>query len=173
MKKTIRIISMLLVILMLAGSFSGCFTAWAFKEGGQAIWLLLPIPFLPALDLISSPIQLTIFIVELVNYNKTKEKIKKSDGIDTFSLAKGSFSEAELLSLTEKLNSLPETEKNAFTDKISSFSQMETKALVQAFNDLSDDEVSSSIGIISSMPDETLIAALNNFQNIKFRFKYE
>ena len=168
MKKIAGKIAMVLIILLLAGSFSGCITAAVYSGGSLDGWGALAFIFTIPLDIITSPIQLIIFAVEMDQSKKLQEKVRESDNIDTFSAKLGFISCAEMISLTEKLNSLPETEKNAFSNKVNSFSQTEISALLEAFNNLSEAEIACSIEALYSMQDETLIAALNSFQYIEF-----
>jgi len=167
MKKITGKIALILIIIMLAGSFTGCFTTWAVKEGGEAVWLVI-FPILPALDLITSPIQLTIYLIEISEYSKLQKKNLQMDKIDTFSANISYIPDDELLYLKDKLSALPDNEIKPFTDTIDAFSEREIIALTRAFNDLTEDEVVFSIETLNSMPDEMLIAALNNLKNVKF-----
>jgi len=100
MKKIAKKIAMIMVILMLANSLTGCFTTWAFNEGSGMGWLVI-IPILPALDIVTSPIQLIILIVETAKYAELKNKAKSMDQIDTFSAKTGEIYDAQLSKLKE------------------------------------------------------------------------
>ena len=169
MKKFAGKIAVILIILMLAGSLTGCFTMWGVQEGGDAYWLII-FPVLPALDIVTSPIQLIIFIVELSRYQDLKDRAKKMDTVDSFSANISSIPETDLLSLKEKINSLPETEISVFSRKVNSFSETEISAIIEAFNNLSEAEIDSSMETLNSMSDEMLITAINNSQYIEFRY---
>jgi len=173
MKKAAKKIAVVLILVMLTGSFTGCITAWAAKNdiGELGLLVIFPIPILPALDLITSPIQLVIFIVEAIKYSELKNRVKMMDNIDTFSANISFIPETELFSLKEKINSLQDAEIAAFTNKVSSFSDIEFSAMVEAFNNLSETDIVSSMEILNSMSDETLIAELINFQHIAFQYK--
>ena len=172
MKRIAGKIAMILVLVMLAGSFTGCFTMYAFKEWDETMLLVFPLPLFPALDIVTAPIQLAILIVEIAQSQEMKSKAMEMDNIDTFSsdLNINSIPEADWFSLTEKINSLPEAEISAFSKTVDSLSKTEISAITRAFNNLSEAEILSSMETLNSMPDEMLIAALNNSQYIGFRY---
>ena len=167
-----KTITVVLLLIMLAGSFTGCFTMWAMKEGGEAAIMIFFPPLFPALDIITSPIQLIIFAVEMSQQKELREKASSFDQIDSFSANLSLIPGAELFSLTEKLNSLPESEIIIFTETVNSFSEAEISAITRTFNNLSEAEIISSMEILNSLPDEMLIAALNNIKHIEF-LRYE
>lgn len=175
MKKIMRKIAMILVLVMLASSFTGCFTMWAIQEAKNDPLMFLatvfPIPLAPILDLITSPIQLTVFIVREAVKAEKNRRGKMMEGIDTFSAAVSSLPKAELNSLMQRYDSLPEEKLVPFTETVNSFSEAENSAMVKAFNNLSEMEILSSMETLNSMSEEELIATLNNFQYINFRYQ--
>jgi len=183
MKKISRTIAMILFLVMVASSFTGCFTfALLSTVGGGGNLILLTIP----LDIITLPGQIIYFLIIVPAQTAARNsRGKKFDSIDTFSavirsLPKekldsmmqkiNSLSEADLASLTQRFYSLPDEEIDSFTETVNSFSPMEIYAMVTAFNNLSEAEIVSSAETFNSMPDETLIAALNNLQHVEFRY---
>ena len=171
MKKIAKKAAVILVLAIFAGSFSGCFTMSAFNGSEDALMWLVAVPILPALDIITSPIQLAIFLVEMNRYAEYHEKVARMDRIDTFPAGISFIPDTEFFALREKLNSLPEEEIAAFKNTTASFSETEITAIVRAFNNLSEEEIVSSMETLNSMPDEMLIAALNNLQYTEFRYQ--
>jgi len=170
MKKTIKKIALVLVLLMLANSFSGCFTMWAFEQQEIGTWVLIfPIPLFPALDIVTAPIQLTVYLIELNLSKELKQKALNMDSMDTFSTDKIMIPRSNLISLSNKINSLPEEKITAFTNTVNSLSETEITAIIKAINNLSEEEIISSIEILNSLPDETLIAVMNNSRYTEFR----
>lgn len=188
MKKSMGKIAMVLILVMLANSFSGCLTYHLFKGGGPGSDPISGMIVLGAIaiDIVTLPIQAIVGLGMLINQGIRDSRGKKIDNIDTFSKAVKSLPEEELASLreafdslpegelaafTQRFYSLPEAELAAFTETLNSFSETEISAMVAAFNQLSETEIVSSIETLNAMPDETLIAALNNLQYVEFRYQ--
>jgi len=169
MKKS-RIIALILVMVMAAGSFTGCFTKMVWDEfrlfdvNNGLIASLFYTIFSLSLDIVTSPIQITIWAVKRDMEKKRNERGKKFEGIDTFS---GKNSMPKLDSLTRRISYLPEEKIAPFTEMLDSFSKEEDSAMLEAFNNLSEKEIASSIEVLNSMSEERLIATLNSFQNIR------
>jgi len=171
MKKITVKIAMILVIIMIANTLSGCFTIAVYSGGGSGSgsgWDVLGFLFAwmitVPLDIITSPIQITVWAIKKDIENKRNERGKRMEGIDTFSAVN---SLPELDSLTQKMSSLPEEKIVPFTETINSFSEEENSAMLKAFNNLSEDEITSSIKALNSMSRKRLIATLNSFQHIR------
>jgi len=162
-KKIVRKIAIILVIILIANSLTGCFTVAAYSSNIGELGLVAWIGTIP-LDIITSPIQLIILIVEITQAAELTKKAKSLDNIDTFSLSASFISQAEFLTLTEKFYSLPESEIAAFTNTVMSLSETEISAVIEVFINLSEEEIISSIETLNSMSDEMLIAQINNFQ---------
>jgi len=162
MKKTAKKIAMAAVILMLAAGFTGCFTTAVVDYFPIAAVVTVP------LDIITSPVQLVIYIVENTNNIILVNKAAKADSFDTFSDESFFYPKDNLLSLKEKFDSLPDEEIAFFTETINSFSEKEISALINAYKNLSEEEIIASAEILNSMSDEMLIAALNSFKDIDF-----
>ncbi|MCL2230890.1 MAG: hypothetical protein FWC01_07310 [Treponema sp.] len=167
MKKTAKKIAMVLVIVILANSFTSCFTLGLFEYGGGdygIFGIICALPFTLALDLITSPIQITIYAVQKEQERKRNERAKLMEGIDT-------FSETQFNLIAQKINALPEDRIVPFTETINSFSEKEDFAMTEAINYLTEEEITSSVKILNSMTNEELITALNSFRQIEFRYK--
>jgi hypothetical protein len=167
MKKIAVKIAMVLVIIMIANTFSGCFTMGFYSDttarDNPILFLFGWIVTVP-LDIITSPVQITVWAIKKDIEQKRDARGKKMDGIDTFSTVN---SLPELGSLTRKMSSLPEEKIIPFTETINSFSEEENLAMLKAFNNLSEKEITSSIKTLNSMSGKKLIATLNSFQNIR------
>jgi len=167
MKKIAGKIAMILVLLMIANTFSGCITKLFYEDidyyrnpGLFLFGWILTVP----LDIITSPIQITVWAIQRDIEQKRHERGLKMDGIDTFSAVN---SARELDSLTRKMSSLPEEKIIPFTEAFNSLSQEENSALLRAFHNLSEEEIASSIKALNELPEERLIATLNSFGHIR------
>jgi len=165
MKKT-RIIAVILVMVLAAGSFTGCFTYYLITAGGSAAELLI---FTIPLDIVTLPFQLIYLIVTQVQEAQRNKRGKLMDGVDTFSHTAKSLPKAEIDLLSQRFNSLPEAEIASYTETVNSFSETEINAYVTAFNGLSEEEIISSIKALNSMPEEKLVSMMNNLQRAGFR----
>jgi hypothetical protein len=169
MKKT-GIIAMILILVMITGSLTGCFTKMIWDDfvlfdvhNGLIASLFISVLTIP-LDIVTSPIQITVWAINKDIERKRAERGNKLDGIDTFS---GRKSIPKLDSLTRRISSLPEEKIVPFTETLGSFSKEEDSAMLEAFNNLSEKEIASSIEVLSLMSEERLIATLNGFQNVR------
>jgi len=163
MKKIFWKITVILVIIMVANTFSGCITAlWWDSSSGLATLcgLIITVP----LDVIISPIEITVWAIKEYKEQKRFERGQRLDGIDTFSAIN---SLPGIDSLTQKISSLPEEKIVPFTETFNSFSEKENSAMLKAFNNLSQEEIASSIETLNSMSEERLIATLNSFHSIR------
>jgi len=168
-KKSLKKIAVILVLVMFVNIFTGCFTIWAFKQETEVALLVFPIPLFPALDVVSSPIQLIIFLIELDISKDLKKKAEKLDNVDTFSTDTNIIPREKINTLSNKLSALPDEEIADFTNIINSLSEAEITAIINAFNTLSEEEIASSVETLNLMSDKTLIAVMNNSQYAEFR----
>jgi hypothetical protein len=190
MKKISKIIAMILVLVMVAGIFSGCLSWWLMTgepldisgfSGRETLGLL----FLPFIDVILLPIALIVFIVRKGIEIARDKRGERLDGIDTFSgvvrsLPNVEFNslmhkfdylpESELDSLAYKFYSLPESEIDAYSQTLSSFSEKEIAVMTSALNSLPEAKIISLMEALNSMPEEKLISTMNKLQFVKFRY---
>jgi hypothetical protein len=171
MKKIAKKVAILLILVMIASSFTGCFSIWAVTGeppiGGNGYEIILYILVLP----VDLPVAGTILIVKAGIQAARNKRGKAMEGIDTFSAHFGSLPETELDFLTQRISSLNEEEITPFTETVESFSEREISALAEAFSNLSEAEIASSIEALNSMSEESLITMLNNLQHIEFRYQ--
>jgi len=142
MKKTAKTIAMILVVVMLVGSFTSCFTMMAISNGDPG-WLILTIP----LDIITFPIQL-------------------------IGLAIGfPFSDFVFLNMESELylanaESIPETERAAAIEKYTSLSETRRAALVNAYASVPEEEIVSSLKRINAFTETERISLLRTFNSL-------
>lgn len=191
MKKISKTIAMILVLVMLASSFTGCLSWWLMtgepldigNVSGEGLLLLI---FLPVIDVILLPIALTVVIIRTGIEAARDNRGKKWDGIDTFSAAITSLPDSEfnslmhtfdplpdseLNSLAGKFYSLPEAEIDSYSQILKTFSQKEIAAMTSALNNLPEAKLTSLIETLNSMPEEKLISTMNKLQYAKFRYQ--
>jgi hypothetical protein len=166
MKKRARIIAMILVLVLAAGSFTGCFTYYLLSSGGGAGELIV---FTIPLDIVTLPFQLIYLIVTQVQEAQRNKRGRLMDGVDTFSHTEKSLPKAKIDSLTQRFNSLPEAEIASYTQAVNSFSETEINTMIKTYNGLSEAEIISSIEALNSMPEEKLVSLMNNLQRAGFR----
>jgi len=198
MKKISKTIAMILVLVMVASSFTGCLSWWlmtgepldlggAGGGGDPLAWIFGGLIMLAA-DVVLLPIGLTVFIARKSIEAARDKRGQQLDGIDTFSAAISSLPEAEynslmnafdslpeseLDTLARRFYSLPESEIDSYSQTLKSFSQKEITAMTQAINSLPEAKFISLMETLNSMPEEELISTMNRLQNVKFQYQYK
>lgn len=187
MKKISRTIALILVLVMVASSFTSCLS-WYLITGepldlgnvsGEGALLLI---FLPIIDLCLLPIALTVVIIRKGIESARDKRGKKLDGIDTFSAAVrnlpnaefnslahkfDALPEAEIDSLAYKFYSLPEAEIDAYSQILNSFSEKEIAAMTETINGLSEERLIYLMSVLNSMPEEKLVSVMHKLQFVK------
>jgi len=192
MKKISKTIAMILVLVMVASTFTGCLSWWLMtgepldigNVSGDGAFALL---FLPVIDVILLPIALTVFIVRKGIEAARDNRGKKLDGIDTFSAVISSLPDAEfnslmntfdslldseLDSLARRFYSLPESEIDSYSQILKTFSAKEINAMTQTLNNLPEAKIISLMETLSSMSEEKLISTMNRLPNVKLNYQY-
>jgi hypothetical protein len=174
MKKISRKIAMLLVLVMLAGSFTSCFTVSAIKNDPVMLFLAIP------MDVITFPFQLiglacgmNIFEFDIFASAEMETRIylanaEYSSLPEYYSLSKKIYSlpEAELASLKQIYNSIPETEVIALMERFASLSEIKRVSLVTSYISLPESEIISSIKRTSFLPETEHISLLRTFNSL-------
>ena len=164
---------------MLAGIFTSCFTAWAWKSGDPVlqVTVLLP-PVWLALDVVTLPIQILIWVISdsppwdwLSDKSETQTHLAKVEFntiTEYYSLVDkmNSLPETKLASLAMTLNSIPETERNTAKEKLISLPEEKINSLVKAYNSISVKEIIASIERINSLSKTELVSLLQSFCNL-------
>jgi hypothetical protein len=194
MKKISRSVAVIMVLVMLSSSLTGCLSIWimtgeypgGLASSGNSAGDLVFYAAVFAIDICLLPIALIVFIGRKSAEAARNKRGNMLDGIDTFSKLINSMPEEELASLIEAFdsipddelaslmeayNSMPEAEIAAFTETLTSFSQEELSSIVASVNTLSEDEIASSLATLNSMPEESFVSTMNNLQNIQFCYQ--
>jgi hypothetical protein len=183
MKKIGKTIAMILIMVMLASSFTSCFSVNALRGelGDNGIFLVLLIPVFPVLDLVTSPIQILYWIITkeppwdfgscepnnqifldnaeytvLSEYYSLKEKMS-------------GLPETELVAITKTINSLPEKELYSLTDAVVSLSEEKKGALIRAYNSIPESEIIASMKRINALSAEEFISLVHTFYSMSDR----
>jgi len=168
MKKIAGKIAMILVLVILANSFTIFTSCKEIAIGAGAIGLLLLIAWLGGAKIGYTPVD-----------NEVRMAIADQNEKTPFMEALDSIPEAEITALTEKINtlpkeelvslsttinSLPDAERNYLAKVSNSLSKTEIAALVKEFNSTPEMEIASSIKRINSMPEKKLISILQHIE---------
>jgi hypothetical protein len=159
MKKISRTVAMVLFLVMLASSFTSCFTIQAFKEGNYTD---VPIAILLDIALI---ILLGMGIPML--FDGVGESEAPETGIYLANAGHNPFSEyyflrdkmyalPEMASAMGRLNALSETERSSLTDKLYYLPETEFASSVKRLNALSEAELSSVMRAFGSLSEKEL-----------------
>jgi len=172
MKKISRTIAMILVLLILAGSFTSCFTIWGIKEatrtGNQGELIFYGI----VADLgIVGIILLCVMLAETPDEtNIYLANAEHNPLTDYYSVIEflNYLSETERVALMEKLNSLPAEKLAYLISTVASLPQTEITASIERLNALSETELSSAVqdfNALSEVELDSVIDKLNERVN--------
>jgi hypothetical protein len=174
MKKIAGKIAMILVLIILVNSFTGCSTT------AKNVILYGVVPLL-IITLLVIPAWTAIFGYSPMD-NGERMAISDQDEKSAFMEVLCSLPEEELSTLKEKIdslpeadivslaatfNSLPDAEQNYLTEKMISMSKTEIAALVHGLYSTPETEIASSVKKINSMPEEKLVSLVNVLQHIE------
>ena len=170
MKKISRTIAVILVLVMLACSFTSCLS-YVYRSSSVPLRILyavvdimfLPISLLALLIYViindaSSDMESQIYLAS-TDYNMFSEYYSLVDKIY-------SLPEEELASLKQIVNSIPVTERVSSIERISSLSETERASLVSAYNSLPETEITSSLERISALSDTERVSLLQEFNGL-------
>ena len=167
MTKASRTIAMILVLVMLACSFTSCLS-YVYRRSSIPMRVLFAI-----VDICVLPISLIALVVYLIitedstaadsdTYLASADYNKFTDLY--FSLQKiYSLPDAELAALKQALDSIPEAERISSMEKISSLSETDLVALVSAFTALPEAEIISSVERIAALSETERVSLLQEF----------
>jgi hypothetical protein len=170
MKKISRTIAMILVLVMLAGSFTSCFTILGIKQrdGESIAWGIfgdLAIVGLILLGILLGGVAETPDETEIYLANAEHNPL-----MDYYSALNtlNSLTEMERVVLMEKLNSLPTVKHADLIRTVTSLPQAEIVASIERLNALSETELSSAVqdfNALSEMELDSVIDKLNERVN--------
>ena len=169
MKKFSRTIAMLLVLVMLACSFTSCLS-YVYRSDStpkRILWAVIDIVTLPV-----SLIALLIYVIinDASGEMEVQQYLAAADYnnlTDYYLLMEKIYAlpEAELASLKQALNSIPEAERISSIEKLSSLSEAERFSLINAYYSLPETEIISSVERISSLSEAELTSLLGDFNS--------
>jgi hypothetical protein len=169
MKKIAGKIAVILIFVLLAGSFMGCLSYVNRNEPtlNRVLYGVVDIIFLPI-----SVIALIVYlIVTQENQSYYLANLDNNLLMDQNSLLSNyqkmnSLPEVEHASLMRILNSIPQAECNSTMEKFTSLSETQLVMLVKAYNSLPESVIISSIERINSLPEAELVSILRNFNSL-------
>jgi len=167
MKKIAGKIAMVLILVILISSFTGCLSYWGRSHAPlkRVIYAVVDILFLPV-----SLICLLVYII-ITQETETQSYLASLDNnvlMECYPLYEKMYSlpEAELASITQTLNSIPDTERNYTIKTINSLSKTTLVSLVSAYKSLPESDIISSIERIKSLPETELVSLLQTFNSL-------
>ena len=170
MKNIAGKIAMILILVMLAGSFTNCLS-YVYRGEPTLNRVLYGV-----VDIVFLPISLIALIVYIIVTQETETQsylVNMDDNllIDQNSLLSNyqkmnALPEAELASLMQILNSIPQPECNSTMEKFTSLSEKQLVMLVKTYNSLPESAIISSIERIKSLPEAEIISILRDFNSL-------
>jgi hypothetical protein len=134
MKKIADKIAMILILVMLAGTFTSCFTAWCIENASSGAILLLPVAL--GFDLITLPFQ----IADLARGKRWRQ----ASGVYTVEGA-APLTEEERALLTEKTASLPEEDGAFLMALIAALPETERASAMEKINSVPEQKFPSTV----------------------------
>jgi hypothetical protein len=179
MKKISRTAAMILLLVILASSFTSCLTYWNYKEtNGDPFRDPLKAVLFGVVDLIFLPFSLVALVIYLIVSDNTSVEMESYQMhltnadynffMDYNSLRDliYSLSEDELASLTQALSSIPEAQLISLLQAYNSLSETQRVSLADACNFLPETERISSISKINSLSETELVSLLHTFNSL-------
>ena len=167
MKKVSRSIAMVLILVMLACSFTSCLS-YVYRSSSTPQRVVFAI-----VDIFTLPISLVALLIYLIITDASGEMesqiyLANADYnifTDYYFLMEKIYSlpETELASLKQTLNSIPETERISSIERLISLSETDRFSLVSAYNSLPETEIISSVERLSSLSETEIVSLLQDF----------
>jgi len=154
MKKIAGRIAMILILILLANSFTGCLTGLAIRNADfPGSLLLIPLAFAGDL-LIIALIGALVFSAELPDETGIYLANAECNPLTDYNW------------LMEKLNSLPEMEGVSLMDKINSVPETKRAFLLMIINYLPETEIASSIKRLNTLSEAELASVVRAFNSL-------
>jgi len=146
MKKIAGKIAMILILIMVANTFTSCFTIWAFdsianRKSGAALAILL-LPFCLILDVLTWPFQLIALAAAAGSKNR--------DG-DRSAYEISALTEEECALLTAKTASLPEEDGEFLIAAIASLPEAERAGALEQLNSIPEQKFASTVKVMRAL----------------------
>jgi len=168
MRKIARTIAVVLILLMLASSFTSCLSYWGkgHSTGKRVLYAVV--------DIITLPISLLALLIYVIISEEAGDTQGYFANLDKNALSEyyslywkfGSLSEAEFDSLMKTLSLISEEEKQLIINKFSALSGADLTALAAAYKSLSKDDYVSSIERINSLSEAEVSSLLQSFNSL-------
>jgi len=158
MKKIAGKIAMVLVLVMLANSFTGCSAIFPHERWAETFDIVLGVAIL----VIAGVASLFLFIVEPPDMSGTGS-FHDSAETGVFLTSAENNSLTDYCSIMEIINSLSETEKTSLIEKINSLSETKQSSLIKTVKSLPKSEIASSIDKLKALSDKKLSITVRNF----------
>jgi len=168
MKKIARSIAVVLILVMLAISFTGCLTYW-----GRSHATLNRILY-AVVDIVTLPVSLLCLLIYIIITEESGEAQSYLVNIDNKILNEyyslydkiNSLPEAEFTSLMQILNVIPEENRISTIEILTSFPEEKLVSLAKAYKSLSENDIISSIERISAFSETEIISLLQHFNSL-------
>ena len=167
MKKIAGKIAMVLILVILISSFTGCLSYWGRNHAPLKRVLYAVV------DIVTLPISLLCLLVYIIVTQETETQsylanLDNNAFMECYSLYEKmrSLPEAELVSLTQTLNSISETERNYTIKIINSLPETTLVSLAAAYKSLPESDIIASIERIKSLPETELVSLLQTFNSL-------
>jgi len=167
MKKISGKIAMILILVILISSFTGCLSYWGRSHAPIKRVLYAVV------DILTLPISLICLVVYIIVTQETETQsylanLDNNAFTECYSLYEkmNSLPNAEFASLTQTLNSISETERNSTMKIINSLPETTLVSLVSAYKALPESDIISSIEKIKSLPETELVSLLQTFNSL-------
>jgi hypothetical protein len=146
MKKIAGKIAMLLILVILISSFTGCLSYWGRSHAPIKRVLYAVV------DIITLPISLLCLLVYIIVTQETETQSYLAN------LDNNAF--MECYSLYEKMRSLPEAELASLTQTLNSISETERNYTIKIINSLPESTLVSMAAAYKSLPESDIIASI-------------
>jgi hypothetical protein len=168
MRKISRTIAMILVLVMLASSFTGCLSYFLIVDRGLSpVFLVLTIPADIGLLIV------VIMLAAITASGETGSQIYLANAGDYsfteyYSLRDRLYSlpDAELAALRHALDAIPGTELNSAMERFTSLPEEKRISLIRTYNSLPEGEFITKIERINSTPETELVSLLQAFNSL-------
>ena len=170
MKKISRTIAMVLVLVMLGISFTSCLS-YVYREESTPLRVVYAV-----VDIVFLPISLIALLIYVIINDASDEmdaqiflaNVDHSILPEYYLLLEKIYSlpEAELASLMQILNSIPEVERISSVERFTSLPEAERFSLINAYSSLPETEIISSMERISSLSETERVSLLRDFNSL-------
>jgi hypothetical protein len=170
MKKLSGTIAMVLILVMLACSFTGCLS-YVYRSSSTPMRVIFAI-----VDICVLPLSLLALLIYVIINDASGEMEPQIylAGAGNYIPAEYLFlmekiyslPEAEFASLRQILDTIPETERSLLIERLNSLSETDRVSLVSAYTSLPETEIISSIKRINLLSETERVSLLQDFKSL-------